>query len=77
MRIFFIFLIFYFIFIVHIKEELYKKNISYRILELRFFELNNDHNGCQFNPKKYMMLFILDSIFVKNNEPQRLEIKVS
>jgi hypothetical protein len=55
MRIFsFFFLILWIIFIMHRKEEPYEMKISSTVLERRFFDLNDDRNGCQLNPKEIM-----------------------
>jgi hypothetical protein len=54
MRIFSSFLILCIIFIMHRKEEPYEMKISRTVLERRFFDLNDDRNGCQLNPKEIM-----------------------
>ena len=39
---------------MHIKEEPYEMKISRTVLERRFFEPNDDRNGCRLNPKEIM-----------------------
>lgn len=40
--------------ILYLREEPYEVKISRTVLERRFFESNNDRNGCQLNPKEIM-----------------------
>ncbi|KAM3322349.1 hypothetical protein P3S67_003500 [Capsicum chacoense] len=37
---------------MHIREEPYEVKFSRTVLERRFFQLNDDRNGCRLNPKE-------------------------
>lgn len=54
MRILQSFLILCIFIIIHIKEEPYEMKISRTVLERRFFEPNDDRNGCRLNLKEIM-----------------------
>jgi len=40
--------------IIHIEEVPYEMKISRTVLERRFFEPNDDHNGCRLNRNEIM-----------------------
>jgi len=60
MRILEYFLILWIFLITHIRGKPYEMKISRTVLERRFFEPNDDRNGCQLNLKEIMQkLYII------------------